>query len=592
MDSGYSKEDGTTARRRSARTSSKTDPSSLGAVPLEKQQEALIGNKKSLKHQNQNPTIEKAKTAYSAYVEPRPQLKRSRKMREEDGASRTVNGSKKSKSLKKGDDDDDDDESPVKKKKLKETEKVREINERGDGFKHTDEEDVEMGEDEDQDQEDQDQDMNSDEGSEQEQDNEPSLKVDSSAQPGTIVKHLAYAFGENLRREEIVGSRMSIHQKPVDHEIDRLKTQTKNYRPNTTSRDPSSSGAVPLEKQQDALMRNKNSLKYENQNPTMEKAKNAPCSGNWNRYQSAPLMSNVYPTIKHPITIPTTHHKNIECKNLQKPVTSKPRPVSSSRGWLWYRNKLLWCSLILTGVLALAYQIFLHFHLRQTDMSHSETIEKFDLDLVALRTLFPSQRSVFWKRSGKHLKRHLEMVSPTEPVSVILTAGLQAERTLGCLARSLAMAYSTFRNASILEISGITKKAKDSDQVKLEIDEALKEAFEGDKPAAVVHRFEELPPGSTLIFYRYCDHENAAYKKVFLVFTVMLSVREIDPVASLSAVEDMVHDHVKQKFVSSDKSAKFNQMDVDKLSGLWSRISHVILPVVSEDKIERQGCRY
>jgi len=37
----------------------------------------------------------------------------------------------------------------------------------------------------------------------------------------------------------------------------------------------------------------------------------APCSGNWNRYQSAPLMSNVYPTIKHPITIPTTHHKNI-----------------------------------------------------------------------------------------------------------------------------------------------------------------------------------------------------------------------------------------------------------------------------------------
>ncbi|XP_056108349.1 torsin-1A-interacting protein 1 isoform X2 [Rhinichthys klamathensis goyatoka] len=541
-------------------------------------------NKNSLKYQNQNPTTEKAKTVYSAYLEPRPQLKRSWKMREDDGASRTVNGSKKSKSLVKG----DDDESPVKKKKLEETEKARDINERGDGFKHTDEADVEMGEDEDQDQ-----DMNSDEGAEQEQDNEPSLKVDSSAQPGTVEKHSAYACGENLRSEEILGSRMSIHQKPVDHEIHRPKTQTKNYRQNTTSRDPSNLGAVPLEKQQDALMRNKNSLKY--QNPTTEKAKNAPCPGNWKRYQSAPLMSNVYPTIKHPITKPTAHHKNIEWKNLQKPVTSKGSPVSSSRGWLWYRNKLLWCSLILTGVLALsflAYRIFLCFHLRQTDMSHSETIEKFDLDLAALQTLFPSQRSVFWKRSGKHLKRHLEMVSPTEPVSVILTAGLQAERTLGCLARSLATAYSTFRNASILEINGITKKAKDSDQVKLEIDEALKEAFEGDKPAAVVHRFEELPPGSTLIFYRYCDHENAAYKKVFLVFTVMLSVHEIDPVASLSAVEDMVHDHVKQKFVSSDKSAKFNQMDVDKLSGLWSRISHVILPVAAEEKIEQQGCGY
>ncbi|CAM4717325.1 unnamed protein product [Leuciscus chuanchicus] len=584
MDSDVSKEDGTTIRRRSARTSSKPDPSSLGAVALENQQDTLMRNKNSLKYQNQNPTTKKAKTLYSADLKPRPQLKRTWQIREDDGASSTVNGSKKSKSLEKG----DDDESPVKKKKPEETEKARDINERGDEFKRTDEADVEMGEDEDQDQ-----DMNSDE--EAEQDNEPGLKVDSSAQPGTVEKHPAYACGENLKSEEILGSRMAIHQKHMDHEIHRPKTQTRNYRPNTTSGDPSSLGAVPLENQQDAFMRNKNSLKYQNQNPTTQKSKIAPCSGNWNRYQSTPRMSNVYPTITHPMTKPTTHLKNKEWKNLQKPVTSKASPVSSSRGWLWYRNKLLWCSLILTGVLALsflAYWIFLCFHLRQTDVSHSETIEKFGLDIDALRKLFPGQRSVFWKRSGKHLKRHLEMVSPTEPVSVILTAGLQAETTLGCLARSLATTYSRFHNASILEINGTTKKAKDSDQVKLEIDEALKEAFEGDKPAAVVHRFEELPPGSTLIFYRYCDHENAAYKKVFLVFTVMLSVHEIDPTASLSAVEDMVHDHVKQKFVSSDKSTKFNQMDVDKLSGLWSRISHVILPVAPEEEIEQQGCAY
>lgn len=264
-------------------------------------------------------------------------------------------------------------------------------------------------------------------------------------------------------------------------------------------------------------------------------------------------------------------------------------------GWLWYMCKILLWSLILTGLLIalgfLAYKIFLWSNLPQTDRSHSETKEKFDLELTALKDLFPSQRSEIWKRSGKHLKRHLNMVNPTEPVSIILTAGLQAEKTLGCLARGLATEYSMFHNASILEIDGTTKRAKDSDQVKLEIDEALNEAFKGDKPAAVVHRFEELPPGSTLIFYRYCDHENAAYKKVFIVFTVMLSVNEIDTSANLSVVEDMVHDHIKQKFVSSHISAKFNQMDVDKLSGLWSRISHVILPVVTEEKIEQQGCR-
>lgn len=264
-------------------------------------------------------------------------------------------------------------------------------------------------------------------------------------------------------------------------------------------------------------------------------------------------------------------------------------------GWLSYMCKILLWSLILTGLLIalgfLACKIFQWSNLPQTDRSHSETKEKFVLKLDALKNLYTSQREEFWNRSGKHLKSHLGMVNPTEPVSVILTAGLQAERTLGCLARSLATAYSTFRNASILEIDGTTKSAKDSDQVKLEIDEALKEAFEGDKPAAVVHRFEELPPGSTLIFYRYCDHENAAYKKVFLVFTVMLSVNSIGSNTSLSVVEDMVLDHIKEKFVSSDTSAKFNQMDVDKLSGLWSRISHVILPVAPEEKIEQQGCR-
>ncbi|KAL0186074.1 hypothetical protein M9458_017744, partial [Cirrhinus mrigala] len=237
----------------------------------------------------------------------------------------------------------------------------------------------------------------------------------------------------------------------------------------------------------------------------------------------------------------------------------------------------------------LAYQKFSHFHLPQTDVAHPKTMEKFDVELEALRALFPGQHPEFWKRCRKHLKNHLDTGNPTEPVSLILTAGLQAKRTLGCLARSLATVYSATHNASILEIEGATKSAEDSDRVKLEIDEALIKAFEGDKRAAVVHRFEELPPGSSLIFYRYCDHENAAYKKVFLAFTVMLSVDEI-ATTNLSEVEDMVYEHIKQKFVISDKSARFNQMDVDKLSGLWSRISHLILPVAAEDKVEQQGC--
>ncbi|XP_065102876.1 uncharacterized protein [Paramisgurnus dabryanus] len=221
----------------------------------------------------------------------------------------------------------------------------------------------------------------------------------------------------------------------------------------------------------------------------------------------------------------------------------------------------------------------------------NDEVEMFTEKLNKVESSFPNQRPELWRRSRLHISRHLKTASPTEPVSLILTSGHGAERTLGCLAKCLAEAFSTARNSSVLNIYGKSKSLQDSDQVKLDIDNDLRKAFDGEKLAAVIHRFEELPPGSTLIFYRYCDHENAAYKNVLLVFTVMLDAElEITDNISLGRVEDMVHDQLIRKFVSSDKSALFNQMDVDKLSGLWSRISHLILPVAAEEESIQQGC--
>ena len=131
---------------------------------------------------------------------------------------------------------------------------------------------------------------------------------------------------------------------------------------------------------------------------------------------------------------------------------------------------------------------------------------------------------------------------------------------------------------------------QDSNQVKFDIDDKLRRAFEGDKPVAVIHRFEELPPGSTIIFYRYCDHENAAYKRASLIFTVLLPQEAVGHEHDLKEVEEMVEDHLKDKFLSSDHPASFDSMDTDKLSGLWSRISHLILPVAAEERMEQRGC--
>ncbi|CAL8253533.1 unnamed protein product [Merluccius merluccius] len=208
-----------------------------------------------------------------------------------------------------------------------------------------------------------------------------------------------------------------------------------------------------------------------------------------------------------------------------------------------------------------------------------------------LQSQFPGQRIELWKRSKVHLERHLRTPEPTEPVSLILAAGRSAEKTLFCLAQGLASAFSAAHNASVLHIDGAATAGQDSDQVKMDIDNKLRGAFGGgNQPAAVIHRFEELPPGSTLIFYRYCDHENAAYKQVFLAFTVLLPQDHLDSKQSLKEVEEIVQEYIADRFVGSGSRPAFDRMDVDKLSGLWSRISHLILPVATESQVELNGC--
>ncbi|XP_061594129.1 torsin-1A-interacting protein 2-like [Cololabis saira] len=277
-----------------------------------------------------------------------------------------------------------------------------------------------------------------------------------------------------------------------------------------------------------------------------------------------------------------------DVETIRPTTTDSTEPVDATGipgGSAWY--------LIAVGIVILIAVLVQH-HLQQEPPPQKNDLQRIDIflkQMEEIKTQFPNQRAELWSRSKIHLKRHLQTIQPTEPVSLILTAGLKAETTLHCLAQSLASAFSSALNASVLHIDGASTASQDSDQVKLDIDSKLQGAFEGDKPVAVIHRFEELPPGSTLIFYRYCDHENAAYKKTFLIFTVLLGDEdEIPEKINLSAVEEMVDDHLQKRFLSHDYPVSFDRMDLDKYGGLWSRISHLILPVAVEARMELKGC--
>ncbi|XP_039908879.1 torsin-1A-interacting protein 2-like isoform X2 [Simochromis diagramma] len=279
------------------------------------------------------------------------------------------------------------------------------------------------------------------------------------------------------------------------------------------------------------------------------------------------------------------HSNNVENIGPTTPEASQTEDPQVTSG----SGKYLLAVAIVVAIVAIALHFLQPESPPQTnDVRH---IDVFLKQLEKVKTRFPNQRAELWNRGRIHLKRHLQTTQPTEPVSLILTAGLRAEKTLNCLARDLASAYSSALNASVLHIDGASKASQDSDHVKLDIDRKLQGAFDGDKPVAVIHRFEELPPGSTLIFYRYCDHENAAFKNTFLIFTVLLGEEdEIPAKISLCAVEEMVDDHLQKKFLTHGHPVSFDMMDLDKYGGLWSRISHLILPVAAEQRIELEGC--
>jgi hypothetical protein len=77
---------------------------------------------------------------------------------------------------------------------------------------------------------------------------------------------------------------------------------------------------------------------------------------------------------------------------------------------------------------------------------------------------------------------------------------------------------------------------------------------------------------------------------VALILTVLLEEETLEANVGPRETEEKVRDLLWAKFTNSDNPSSFNNMDSDKLSGLWSRISHLVLPVQPVQIIEKQGC--
>ena len=223
---------------------------------------------------------------------------------------------------------------------------------------------------------------------------------------------------------------------------------------------------------------------------------------------------------------------------------------------------------LIIAFLVIIVAIFLPPHPLPRPITHRFNFTKiFANKIVELQSSFTNQTDRFWRILKNRGLAHLKNASPSQPLVLLLAAPPAAHSTVDCFAKKLAEGLDPEYKRMLATIDGREERSYPGEDTKKKMDDILKRNFMDGHRAALVHHLELLPPPSPLLFYSYCDDQNAPHKHVAIIFTVHLPV---EPDASLEPKEA---EGTVEKYLADIVWAK---EDKDAVAALLSRVADTV----------------
>ncbi|XP_064649467.1 torsin-1A-interacting protein 1-like [Lineus longissimus] len=227
----------------------------------------------------------------------------------------------------------------------------------------------------------------------------------------------------------------------------------------------------------------------------------------------------------------------------------------------------IYCILALFA-LALLYGMYLKVNDESTPVVQTEHMEKSDLDqldkkLDEMRQKFPNQTERHWKIIRAQLKKLFRPGPQTQPAIILFAALPGAVEAMNCIAKEIGDIFAEItKSKSPVEVHGGELASEEDNKAKLELDEILSQRFQSGHRVVIMFELESFHGQPLLLLHSYCDHENAAFKDVVIMFTLRLDTNEADTNINDEFIEDYL------------ATIWQNKVGIDEMGALRSRVAN------------------